>query len=75
MSDMNILQQTYDFHSRVIWPRVPELQPEDLKLVLEELADANPKAREIEPAELIYSAAIKDVVATGFVDKVYGSPK
>ncbi len=71
MSDMNILQQTYDFHSRVIWPRVPELQPEDLKLVLEELADANPKAREIDPAELIYGAAIKDVVASGFVEKLY----
>jgi len=71
MSDMNILQQTYDFHTRVIWPRVPELHPEDLKLVLEELADANPKAREIDPAELIYNAAIKDVVASGFVEKLY----
>jgi len=72
LSDMKVLGQTYDFHSRVIWPKVPEIQPEDLKLVLEELAESNPKAREIDPAELIYSAVVKDVVASGFVERVYG---
>jgi NitT/TauT family transport system substrate-binding protein len=71
LSDMKVLEQTYDFHSRVIWPRVPEIQPEDLKLVLEELAEANPKAREIDPAELIYGSIVKDVVASGFVEKLY----
>jgi NitT/TauT family transport system substrate-binding protein len=71
MSDMKVLAQTYDYHSRMIWPRVPEIQPEDLKLVLEELAEANPKAREIDPAELIYGSIVKDVVASGFVDRLY----
>ena len=71
MSDMKVLAQTYDYHSRVIWPRVPEILPEDLKLVLEELAEANPKAREIDPAELIYGSIVKDVVASGFVEKLY----
>jgi len=72
MSDMKVLAQTYDYHSRVIWPRVPEIQPEDLKQVLEELAEANPKAREIDPAELIYGSVVKDVVASGFVERLYG---
>ncbi len=71
MSDMKVLAQTYDYHSRVIWPRVPEILPEDLKLVLEELAEANPKAREIDPAELIYGSVVKDVVASGFVERLY----
>jgi NitT/TauT family transport system substrate-binding protein len=71
LSDMKVLGQTYDFHTRVIWPRVPEIQPEDLKLVLEELAETNPKAREIDPAELIYGSVGKDVVASGFVEKLY----
>jgi len=71
MSDMKILAQTYDYHSRMIWPRLPEIQPEDLKLVLEELAESNPKAREIDPAELIYGSVVKDVVASGFVDRLY----
>jgi NitT/TauT family transport system substrate-binding protein len=71
MSDMKILAQTYDYHSRMIWPRLPEIQPEDLKLVLEELAESNPKAREIDPTELIYGSVVKDVIASGFVDRLY----
>lgn len=72
LSDMKVLGQTYDFHTRVIWPRVPEIQPEDLKLVLEELAETNPKARDIDPSELIYGSIAKDVIASGFVEKLYG---
>jgi NitT/TauT family transport system substrate-binding protein len=72
ISDVKVLGQTLDFHTRVIWARVPEIQPEDLKLVLEELAEANPKAREIEPAEIIYGAIVKDVVASGIVERLYG---
>jgi NitT/TauT family transport system substrate-binding protein len=71
LSDAKVLEQTYDFHSRVIWPRVPELQPEDLKLVLEELAGTNPKAREIDPSELIYGSLVKDVVASSFIERLY----
>ena len=69
---MKVLGQTYDFHTRVIWPQVPEIQPEDLKLVLEELAETNPKAREIDPADLIYGSIAKEVVASGFVERLYG---
>ena len=72
LSDMKVLAQTLDFHARIIWGRVPEIQPEDLKLVLEELAEANPKAREIDPAEIIYGAIVKDVVASGIVERLYG---
>lgn len=71
LSDTKVLGQTYDFHNRVIWPRVPEIQPEDLKLVLEELAETHPKAREIDPADLIYGALVKDVVTSGFVERLY----
>ncbi len=71
LSDAKVLGQTLDFHNRVIWPRVPEIQPEDLKLVLEELAEANPKAREIDPAELIYDRIVRDVVQSGFVEQLY----
>jgi NitT/TauT family transport system substrate-binding protein len=72
LSDVKMLGQTYDFHSRVIWPRVPEIQPDDLKLVLEELAETNPKAREIDPRELIYGGAVREIMASGFVERLYG---
>ena len=51
MSDMRVLAQTYDYHSRMIWPKVPEIQPEDLKLVLEGWRNRIPKrARSIPPS-------------------------
>ena len=71
ISDQRILQQTFDFHNQAVWANVPEIQVDDIRLVLEELAEANPKAREIEPAELIYGSIVKDVVATGIVERLY----
>ena len=71
LSDMNMLKRTYDFHAENIWPRVPEIQPEDLKLVLEELAERNPRAREIAAADLIYGQIVQDVVKSGFVQQLY----
>lgn len=71
LDDMDILGQDLDFHVQKIWPRVPQIQPEDLKLALEELAERNPKAREIAPADLIYDRIVKNVVASGFADKLY----
>jgi hypothetical protein len=68
---MRVLAQTYDFHSRVIWPRIPEIQSDDIKLVLEQLAESNPKARDIDPAELIHDSLVKEVVASGFVERLY----
>jgi ABC-type nitrate/sulfonate/bicarbonate transport system substrate-binding protein len=72
LSDMKVLTQTYDAHTKLIWPRVPEIQPEDLRLVLEELSESNAKAKEIEPAELIYGSIVKDTVATGILERLYG---
>ena len=71
MTDLKVLTQSYDYHVRAIWPRVPEILPEDLQLVLEALAEANPKAREIDPVQLIHGATVKDVVASGFVEALY----
>ncbi|MGH7769385.1 MAG: ABC transporter substrate-binding protein [Candidatus Binatia bacterium] len=71
LTDMELLGQDFDFHVQKIWPRVPQIQPEDLKLALEELAERNPKAREIAPADLIYGNIVKNVIASGFADKLY----
>jgi NitT/TauT family transport system substrate-binding protein len=71
IDDMSILEPSYDFHVDKIWPRVPELQPEDLKLILEHHAETNPAAKEIDPNAFIYSQLVADVVKSGFVDQVY----
>jgi NitT/TauT family transport system substrate-binding protein len=66
----DILKPAYDLHIK-LFPRVPEIFPEDLKLVLEEVAMTVPKARGANPASFIDSRAVKDVIASGFVEQLY----
>lgn len=66
----DILKPAYDLHIK-LFPRVPEIFPEDLKLVLEEVALTNPKAKAANPASFIDGTAAKDVNSSGFVEQLY----
>jgi NitT/TauT family transport system substrate-binding protein len=66
----DILKPAYDLHIK-LFPRVPEIFPEDLRLVLEEVAMTVPKARGANPANFIDSRAAKDVIASGFLEQLY----
>jgi NitT/TauT family transport system substrate-binding protein len=65
-----VLKPAYDLHTK-LFPRVPEIFPEDLKLVLEEVAMTVPKAKGANPASFIDGRAVKDVIASGFVEQLY----
>ncbi|HTN73345.1 MAG TPA: ABC transporter substrate-binding protein [Methylomirabilota bacterium] len=65
-----ILKPSYDLHIR-LFPKVPEIFSEDLKLVLEEVALTNPKARTVNPGSLIDGRVVKEVLSSGFVDQLY----
>ncbi len=67
---VDILKPAYDLHVK-LFPKVPEIFPEDLKLVLEEVALTNPKAKTANPASFIDSRAAKEVIASGFVEQLY----
>jgi NitT/TauT family transport system substrate-binding protein len=71
IDDPEILKPAYDLHAFKLFPRVPEIYPEDLKLVLEELALTHPKAKEAAPADFIDDRAVKEVIKSGFVDRLY----
>lgn len=71
VTDLKILAAAYDLHVEKIWLRVPEIYPDDFKLILDFAAQTNPRAREIDPSSLIYSPLIRDVIKTGFVDRLY----
>jgi NitT/TauT family transport system substrate-binding protein len=71
ISDFGSLGQAYDEYVEKVWPRVPEVQPEDLKLVLEQLGEKNPALRGVNPADLIDSRAIREVVRSGIVEQLY----
>jgi hypothetical protein len=52
-------------------PRLPEIQPEDLKLVLEEIALTNPKAKGADPAVFIDDRVLREVAKSGFAEQLY----
>ena len=66
----DILKPAYDIHIK-LFPRVPEIFPDDLKLVLEEIALTNPKAAGANPASFIDDRAAKEVVKSGFAEQLY----
>ena len=66
----DILKPAYDLHIR-LFPRVPEIFPEDLKLVLEEVAMTVPKAKAADPASFIDDRALREVAKSGFADQLY----
>lgn len=66
----DVLKPAYDLHIK-LFPRVPEIFPEDLKLVLEEVALTNPKAAAANPASFIDDRAAKEVVKSGFAEQLY----
>ena len=52
-------------------PGLPAIEPDDIKLILEHLAQTNPKAREIQPAALIYNDLVDNVARSGIVERLY----
>jgi NitT/TauT family transport system substrate-binding protein len=70
-TDPDALNVTYNEYVQKVWPQIPDIQPEDLSAVLEQQAETNPKALEINPAELIYDALTENIVKSGFVKQVY----
>jgi ABC-type nitrate/sulfonate/bicarbonate transport system substrate-binding protein len=69
--DDDILKQAYHYHVDRLLSRVPEIRPEDVKLLLEEAALTNPKARGARPQDFIDEGPVREVVSTGLVDALY----
>ena len=70
IDDPEILAAAYDLHVK-LYPRLPEIQAEDLKLVLEEIALTNPKARDADPAIFVDDRVAREVAKSGFADQLY----
>lgn len=71
VTDSKTLAASYDLHVEKIWLPVPEVNPQDLKLLLEQSAQTNPKALTINPSSLIYSPIVNDIIKAGFIDRLY----
>lgn len=70
IDDPEILKASYDLHLR-LFPKMPELHPEDLKLVLEEIAVSNPKAKGADPAAFMDDRIVRELAKSGLVEQLY----
>jgi ABC-type nitrate/sulfonate/bicarbonate transport system substrate-binding protein len=69
--DEDILKQAYHYHVDRLLSRVPDIRPEDIKLLLEEAALTNPKAKGANPQDFIDEGPVREVVRSGFVEQLY----
>jgi NitT/TauT family transport system substrate-binding protein len=69
--DQDILQQAYHYHVDRLLSRVPDIRPDDVKLLLEEAALTNPKAKGANPQDFIDEGPVREVVRSGWVDQLY----
>lgn len=69
--DRDTLKLSYEEYAQKVWPRLPAIQPDDIKLLLDHLAQTNPKAREINPAALIHNRATEAIARSGLVERLY----
>ncbi len=69
--DDDILKQAYDYHVNRLLSRVPEIRAEDVRLLLEEAALTNAKAKGANPQEFIDETPVREVVRSGFVEQLY----
>jgi NitT/TauT family transport system substrate-binding protein len=70
-SDAEALGLVYDEYVNKVWPQIPGIEAEDLKAVFEQMGETNPKALEVDPAELVYAPLMESVVKSGFVKELY----
>jgi len=69
--DEAILKQAYHYHVDRLLSRVPDIRPDDVRLLLEEAALTNPKAKGANPQDFIDEGPVREVVRSGFVEQLY----
>jgi hypothetical protein len=69
--DEEILKQAYHYHVDRLLSPVPEIRPDDVRLLLEEAALTNPKAKGANPQDFIDETLVREVVRSGFVEQLY----
>jgi NitT/TauT family transport system substrate-binding protein len=74
MADVETLGVSIDEYADKVWTGVPELQPDDIKLILEHLGETDARALQINPSDLIDTSILSQLLKDAFVDRLYGRP-
>ena len=70
-ADRKILEESQRVYASA-FERVPYPDPEDMKLVLIQVGDNNPRARGADPREFVDPRLIREIEASGFIKRLYG---
>jgi predicted solute-binding protein len=71
IDDEDILNQTYDLHVQQLLPQVPRIPVEGVRLMLDELGQALPKARAARPEEFYDNSLLDQLDSSGYVAGLY----
>ena len=69
-ADRKILEESQRVYASA-FERVPYPDPEDIKLVLIQVGDNNPRARGADPREFVDPRLIREIEASGFIKRLY----
>jgi ABC-type nitrate/sulfonate/bicarbonate transport system substrate-binding protein len=70
-ADRKILEESQRVYASA-FERVPYPDPEDIKLVLIQVGDNNPRARSADPRDFVEGRLIREIEASGFIKRLYG---
>ena len=71
IADRKILEESQRVYASA-FERVPYPDPEDMKLVLTQVGENNPRARAADPRDFVEPRLIREIEASGFIKRLYG---
>ncbi|MBI2090070.1 MAG: ABC transporter substrate-binding protein [Deltaproteobacteria bacterium] len=71
ITERDMLEETYRHYAVKVMPRVPYPTVKGIQLVLDEIAQRNPKAKAVAPESLLDLAYLKEIEASGLVKSLY----
>jgi NitT/TauT family transport system substrate-binding protein len=70
--DTAMVNDLYDIYVQQNIPRVPWPSPEALKTVIDQVAETDPRAKNLRPEQLIDSRFFQELEKDGFIQKLWG---
>lgn len=71
IAERDMLEETYRHYAVKVMPRVPYPTVKGIQLVLDEIGQRNPKAREVQPQSLLDLSYLREIEASGLVKSLY----
>ncbi|HEX2226091.1 MAG TPA: ABC transporter substrate-binding protein [Candidatus Binatia bacterium] len=70
--DTEMVNDLYDIYVQQNIPRVPRPSPEALKTVIDQVAETDPRAKNLRPEQLIDSRFFQELEKEGFIQRLWG---